>query len=146
MLSPHLAFIVRGRARPQGSKRLIGRAMVESSSHLRPWRSDVRSAALDAVPDDWDLTLPCTVLCIATFHRPKSHFNVHGLKKSAPLHPITRSVGDSDKLLRAILDSLTEVIYRDDSYVTTASFTKRYTTNEEHEQCEVSIIQHQSTI
>ena len=142
MLSPSLSFTVRGRARPQGSKRLIGKAMVESSNHVRPWRSDVRSTALDHVPTDWDLSLPCTVLCIATFYRPKSHFNKSGLKSSAPKYPISRSIGDSDKLLRAILDSLTNVIYTDDSYVTTASFTKRFTTGNEHEQCEISIIQH----
>ena len=31
MSDPHCSFIVRGRARPQGSKRLLGKALVESS-------------------------------------------------------------------------------------------------------------------
>ena len=64
------------------------------------------------------------------------------MKPKAPDHPITRNVGDADKLLRAILDSLTEIIYRDDSYVTTASITKRYCHHDEPEQAEISIIQH----
>ena len=142
MSDPHCSFVVRGRARPQGSKRLLGRYMQESSPHHAPWRSDVRSAALEAVPDEWDQSYPCTVLVVCSFRRPANHFNKKGVKPKAPDHPITRNVGDADKLLRAILDSLTEIIYRDDSYVTTASITKRYCHHDEPEQAEISIIQH----
>ena len=142
MSDPHCSFIVRGRARPQGSKRLLGKYMQESSPHHGAWRSDVRAAALEAVPDEWQLIYPVTCLIVCSFSRPKNHYNKKGVKPNAPDHPITRSVGDVDKLARSILDSLTSILFNDDSQVSTLSITKRYCNHDEKEHCEISIIQH----
>ena len=49
------SVIVYGTAAPQGSKRHVGNGvMLESSKRLRPWRQDVRFAALEKRPPNWD--------------------------------------------------------------------------------------------
>ncbi len=64
------------------------------------------------------------------FARPKSHYgsgrNADKLKASAPARPTSKSVGDIDKLARAVLDALTGVAYKDDSQVTCLSASKFY--------------------
>ena len=61
------------------------------------------------VPTDLDQR-PVGVAVHFLFPRPKSHYrtgkNAHLLRAGAPDRPTTRSVGDTDKLCRAILDSL----------------------------------------
>ena len=52
-----LNFIIYGHARPQGSKRSLGSGrMVEASPHVKTWRQDVASAALEAIKEhgSWD--------------------------------------------------------------------------------------------
>ena len=54
------SLTVYGVAAPQGSKRHVGNGvMIESSNRVRPWRQDVRFAALEKRPPDWDMTTPC---------------------------------------------------------------------------------------
>ncbi len=51
-----------GKPAPQGSKRSLGgRVMIESSKRCKPWRQDVRHAALDLTPEAWRATLPMKV-------------------------------------------------------------------------------------
>ena len=50
MARRHLAFTVRGIPGAQGSKRHVGHGvMIESSKKVKPWRSDVKAAAEDAI-------------------------------------------------------------------------------------------------
>lgn len=120
-------FTVQGAARPQGSKRHVGRGvMVESSKHLRPWRQDVREAAWLEMERPTDGTpgprtpFPGPVHVDLTFcyRRGVSHYradgvtlNAAGLRKPYPTRP------DTDKLARAILDSITGVVIVDDRQV-----------------------------
>ncbi len=60
--------------------------------------------------------------------RPKGDYgtgrNAGQVKASAPLHPAKKP--DVDKLVRAILDSLTGIVYHDDAQVIQVAAAKRY--------------------
>lgn len=122
--------MVFGTAAPQGSKRLLGKVMVESSRRVHPWRSDVRTAAIQNKPHGWDLTPPMQVELTFWFPRPANHYGsragVSYLKATAPAEPVSSRVGDLDKLCRAILDALTGVAYLDDRQVVELQATKAY--------------------
>jgi crossover junction endodeoxyribonuclease RusA len=124
------SFIVPGTAAPQGSKRLLGKVMVESSRRVHPWRSDVRTTALQNKPHDWTMAGPVAVELVFWFPRPASHYGnkagISYLKPTAPIEPISSRVGDLDKLCRAILDALTGVAYLDDRQVVELDARKAY--------------------
>lgn len=127
---PTYSFTVFGTAAPQGSKRLLGKVMVESSRRVHPWRSDVRTAALQNKPARWDMTMPVSVELVFWFPRPASHYGIKAgisyLKPTAPIEPVSSRVGDLDKLCRAILDALTGVAYLDDRQVVELDARKAY--------------------
>lgn len=129
-------FTVYGHPAPQGSKRAFvnkrtGKvALVESSSKVRPWRQDVKCAAIEWLPggaeSSWQtdpIQGPVRVIIHFMFLKPKS-------AKKAVRHPSNRGSGDLDKLVRSTLDGLTEAgVWRDDAQVcelwTTKSFSQR---------------------
>lgn len=134
-------FLVLGKPAPQGSKRLLGTALIESSPSLKPWRTDCKMCALQSRPSDWTLDQPIRISVDFRFKRPKSHCNRSGVRSNAPRFPQTRSVGDVDKLSRALLDSLTEVAYNDDSQVVSLNATKSYCLEHEPQGAFVTITQ-----
>jgi len=130
---PVLSFDVKGVPGAQGSKRHVGRGiMVESSKKVAPWRSDVRDAALAAMPGDWQpLTGPVVIGVTFYFPRPRSHYgtgrNAGTLKPSAPTAPTSRAHGDIDKLVRSTLDALVSAgVLHDDSLVVDLTARKRW--------------------
>ena len=130
-MSGGFSLIVYGTAAPQGSKRHIGKGvMLESSKRLRPWRQDVRFAALEMRPPDWDMTKPMGLVLEFRFSRPQSHFGTKSgasyLKPKAPAQPVSARLGDIDKLSRAVLDALTGVAYLDDRQVIQLEASKGY--------------------
>lgn len=108
-----LAFTVNGTPGAQGSKKHVGRGvMVESSKKVKPWRSDVKAAAeavLDATTPPF--AGPVTASIVFRFTRPRGHYrtgrNAHLLREGAPARPISRALGDVDKLVRSTFDALT---------------------------------------
>ena len=125
------SFTVWGTAAPQGSKRHVGNGvMLESSDRVRPWRQDVRFAALERRPPDWDMTTPMQLDLTFWFARPASHYGTKNgisyLKANAPAEPVSARVGDIDKLSRAVLDALTGVAYLDDRQVVDLQARKAY--------------------
>jgi len=129
-MTPTYSFAVFGTAAPQGSKRLLGRVMVESSRRVHPWRSDVRSTAIQNKPALWSMAGPMRLDLVFWFPRPASHYGTKSgisyLKADAPPEPISARVGDIDKLSRAILDALTDVAYLDDRQVVELEARKAY--------------------
>ncbi len=126
--SAAIEFTIPGAAAPQGSKRAIrlrtGRTvLVESSARVKPFRAVAALAATEA----WRRppTADAVGLEVAfRFVRPKSHHTADGsLRAGAPLTP---GKPDIDKLLRALLDALTGVIYVDDAQVACIWATKEY--------------------
>jgi len=130
-----LVITVYGIPAPQGSKRHVGNGvMVESSKKVKPWREDVRAAALQAYANDQGIVLhtrtqPIRVDITFTLPRPKGHYrtgrNAHLLRDNAPQWPATKP--DIDKLARSTLDALGSAgIYHDDAQVARLYVTKEY--------------------
>ena len=129
-------FIVNGEPIPKGSTRSFAIArgtgdkrrytgqtvnMASNSDKLRPWESRVRDAASEAMKAaNINPTIgPVAVTASFHFRRPASHYrsgkNAHLLKPHAPVFHTNKP--DLDKLMRAVLDALTGVVYLDDSQV-----------------------------
>lgn len=128
------SFLVHGKPQTAGSKRAFvnkktGRAIVtEDNKKGRSWRADVQSVASTAVDLEKLLEGPLILEVCFYFVRPKSHFgtgrNASRLKMSAPPWPATRP--DTTKLLRAIEDALTGVLWRDDAQIVYQVAAKKY--------------------
>lgn len=107
MRSDILEFKVLGHPAPKGSKRLVGRVMLESSQHLPAWDMAVLQAATSAVREkQWEcVDGPCSLYVEFYFSKPKAgRFNMPAVKP------------DLDKLIRAVGDSLTYArVIKDDS-------------------------------
>ena len=118
---------IEGTARPQGSKRHVGKGiMVESSKHVGLWRTWVRLKATQAMAGRPLIVGPVQIAILFQFDRPKKHSTTKGLRENAPLYHTSKP--DADKLLRAILDALTGVVFRDDSQVAYCLVRKHYWT------------------
>lgn len=104
--------------------------MVESSKGLKPWRAAIAACAprLPALLDG-----PLDVQLQFCFPRPKKHYrtgkSAHLLRPDAPRWHTSKP--DADKLERAVLDSLTAVIYRDDAQVALLHAAKVWCTGDE---------------
>ncbi|WP_238840738.1 RusA family crossover junction endodeoxyribonuclease [Prescottella equi] len=110
-----IAFFVAGRPAPQGSKEFKGKSragkaiLVESSKHVGSWRDQIAWYARQQNPEL--LTGPVKMTLQFVMVRPKA------LSKSKPTPPATQRTGDSDKLARAVGDSLTGICYEDDAQI-----------------------------
>jgi crossover junction endodeoxyribonuclease RusA len=107
-----ITFDVVGRPAPQGSKKSIGNnRFIETSKFLPAWRKDVRLAAEHAVAvNGWAIASgPVELEVMFYIDRPSS---VSTVKRPYPI-----VAPDTDKLLRAVGDSLSGVVYEDDAQV-----------------------------
>jgi crossover junction endodeoxyribonuclease RusA len=124
-----VAFTVYGAAQPAGSKTTGvrkdgGRFVRDSAKRGYPWRRQVAQAAGEAM-DGRGLMDGALVLHVRFFvPRPKGHFGVRGLLPSAPVHPTKRP--DVTKLLRAVEDACTGVVWRDDAQIVAQHAWKSY--------------------
>lgn len=114
-----VTFTVVGNPRQQGSKTLIGKALVDANAErLRPWRAAVTDAALahrKAVPYDGPLALTLT------FRLPRP--GTHKADDWCSVQP------DFDKLARAVCDALTDAkMIVDDARIAHCVIDKRYVT------------------
>jgi len=95
---------------------------------LTPWRSSVAAAAALAMDEREALIGPVRLELAFRVQRPHGHYgtgrNADKLRPSAPAVPITNP--DLDKLVRAVLDALTGIVYRDDAQVVELEVVKRY--------------------
>ncbi len=141
-----IEFTVYGEQRPQGSKipqviyrkdgtPVIGKngrvlsVVRNDNPHLESWRNQVASAAHEAAAGVF-FRGPVQMTVCFTLVRPKSHYgtgkNSGKLKASAPKFPIVKP--DSTKLLRAIEDAMSNVVWGDDSQVVRHDVSKAYGT------------------
>ncbi|OMB79239.1 RusA family crossover junction endodeoxyribonuclease [Mycolicibacterium conceptionense] len=103
-------FFVPGKAAPQGSKRHVGRGiLVESSKEVGPWRERVALAAHEAMAGRPVIDGAVSVTLAFVLPRPKSAPKTRT--------PLATKRPDLDKLERACLDALTDVVFADDSQV-----------------------------
>lgn len=111
MSQPIFTTSVPGVPRPQGSLQSGGRGQLfySNAAVLKPWRNLIRSSVQEALGESWQPTTHAVALSVVfVFKKP--------VRPKDPEHKVT--VPDLDKLLRAVLDSLTGTVYVDDSQVT----------------------------
>lgn len=126
-----ISFFVPGIPAPQGSKKHVGNGlMIESSKALGPWRAKVALEARGRVKQP--ISGPIRLDLRFVMPRPKSHYgtgrNADQLKHAAPRYHTQKP--DLDKLVRAIGDALTGVIYRDDSQIVAGEYVKSWADGE----------------
>ena len=126
-MARHIEFTVHGRPQQRGSKRAIpfrrkngklGVGVQDDNPNSRAWMEMVSSAASQAMEGEL-ITGAVSLRVLFRFARPQSHYgtgrNAGTLKESAPLDH-TQSP-DLSKLIRAVEDALTGVVWRDDRQV-----------------------------
>lgn len=124
-----LRIEVPGVPAPQGSKAPWGG---EANVRTRPWRAAVSWAALEAMREGGCQLLagPVRVFVEFRFARPRSHYgrgrNADVLRPSAPR--LVARTPDLDKLVRAVADALSGIVYRDDAQVAELRAVKLYGT------------------
>jgi crossover junction endodeoxyribonuclease RusA len=108
--------------RVKGSERMV--VTQANAKTLRPWEQAVRIAAMEA--GITKIEGPVWIaLSFFIGDRPRNQFNSKGhLKAWAPAYPPTRP--DGDKLMRAVLDGLTGIAYRDDAQIVEGVWCKLY--------------------
>jgi len=122
---------VRGVPKPAGSKRVF---MVGKGRKRRPvvtddcakgqdWRATVQHEITRQYAGE-PLAGPVAVCFDFTMPRPAGHLGRRGLRPSAPAYPTVKP--DVTKLIRAVEDAATGLLWRDDSQVTTQVGTKQY--------------------
>jgi len=139
-----VGFFVPGKPQTAGSKTAVvnrhtGRAVVidsanpEAKERKRAWRTDVRDMAQAAAEAcGWqkagaDVPLSLTVGIVR--ERPSAHFGSGrnaGRIKQAKLNAKPTTRPDTIKLVRAIEDALTGVLWHDDSQIVEHMLTKGY--------------------
>ncbi|GFG87907.1 RusA family crossover junction endodeoxyribonuclease [Mycolicibacter algericus] len=113
-----ISFFVPGKPAPQGSKRHVGRGiLIESSKEAGPWRERIALAAFAAMAGRPIFTGAIDVTLNFVLPRPKSTPKTRT--------PAATKRPDLDKLERACLDALTNVVFGDDSQVISLTGYKR---------------------
>lgn len=128
-----VTFTVPGIAAPAGSKRGFinrksGRVIItDDSKRSKPWQASVADAATEAM-DGPLLAGPLELILTFTVPRPQGHYgtgrNAGTVKQSAPLFPVVKP--DVTKLVRAVEDALTGIVWRDDAQVISQHASKVY--------------------
>lgn len=139
--TPRVAFVVPGRAQPAGSKRAFvnrktGKMIVtDANPNAGAWKERVALAASAAFGRrpllDEPLVLEVTVLLV----RPAGHFGARGMSRKGRETPCPVSKPDLTKLVRAIEDALTGVVWVDDSRVVSQFATKGWGIRDEVAVC-----------
>lgn len=121
-----ISFVVFGPAQPQGSARAFiprgcSRPVITSDNkQLRSWRQDVAAAALAAMDGKQRIEKePVKLSVLFTFEKPKSVRAKATNKATKP---------DLDKLIRALCDGMTGIVFRDDAQVSEISARKVFGT------------------
>lgn len=124
-----IVFTVYGQAQPAGSKTAGvtkgGKMFVrDSAKRGAPWRREVARTAAEAMNGTGLLDGPLSLAVTFVVPRPKGHYGARGLRPSAPAYPTVRP--DVTKLLRAVEDAATGIVWRDDAQVVIQHACKTY--------------------
>lgn len=136
-----LSVFVPGTPATQGSMRYVGQSnagraiLTSDNKHVKPWRSDVRSALIDDQGQPKArFEGPVHIGLEFILPRPKS-----APKRKTPSADRSR-MSDIDKLERAILDAVTSAgVWRDDAQVTSVSKLKRIAEIGETPGCRINL-------
>lgn len=121
-MASEVRFVVYGTPKPQGSTRAFipkgwARAVITTDNKkLKPWRQEISGMAKnESRPEAWMEAQPLIVHLYFFLAKPKS---------TKRARPTTKP--DIDKLARGVLDSLTGILFRDDSQVVGLRADKHY--------------------
>ena len=109
---------VPGKPLPKGSLRHIGNGRMIEQTKVKTWMADIRAHVAEHYGPGPVFVAPVAAHIDFTFPRPVAAKN--------RLYPHLRSVGDIDKLVRAVLDALQPTVLDDDSLVVRLIATKNY--------------------
>lgn len=109
---------VPGIPRPKGSLRHVGKGRLVEQTKVKDWMGDIRKHTAAYAPWGPLFDVPVKAELVFRFPRPAAAKN--------RLYPHMRSVGDLDKLVRAVLDALQPEILADDSLVVELQASKLY--------------------
>lgn len=112
-----MEIVVHGDPAPQGSKTPWGQ---EASQGLKPWREVVAWEGKIVMGSRPPMIGPLAVHMTFSLSRPKSHATL-----SDPPVFVTRTP-DLDKLVRAVGDALTGIVWKDDSHISRIQAEKCY--------------------
>lgn len=145
-----LQYWVAGEPIPQGSKRVWkgpqGQLHMREDAGVRhtTWRYELAAQARLAMSEAGLVTpfrQPIYVALHFAIHRPQSHYgtgrNSEALVPRAPLYPTKPP--DIDKLVRAVYDSMTSIVWVDDAQVVRDAHTKGFVHRWEEEGVNVSV-------
>ena len=157
-MTSELEFSVRGLPVAQGTARAFvagGKARIatdsnRSNSPIGAWRGAIARAASDAMGQAPAWTGPVMVIAHFVFPRPASHYLPANRKRPAPELRLDapRFVvvkPDLDKLCRALLDGITNVVVRDDSQVAGIRAWKVYEDDERRPGVQVQLARAKET-
>lgn len=124
-----VSFFVPGIPAPGGSKRHIGNGiMVDDAKRNVPWRESVGAEAYRAMDGRHPLHGALELVVVFAMPRPKAHYRTgkHAgeLKGTAPAWHTSKP--DATKLLRAVEDAMTGIVWRDDAQVCFQRVSKCY--------------------
>ncbi len=135
-----ISFWVPGIPKPAGSKRGFvnrktgGVIITDACKLTKSWQADVKVFAYEAMhrgrqgPGRPLMTDPLELVVTFKLSRPKHHYrtgkNVNLLRPDAP--PFPASAPDATKLVRAVEDAMTGVVWKDDALVVDQLVSKRY--------------------
>ncbi len=129
-----ITFWVPGLPKPAGSKRGFvnrktgGVIITDACKKTKPWQADVKAFAYEAMRGGPLLTCPLELVVTFKLSRPKHHYrtgkNANNLRPDAP--PFPASAPDATKLVRAVEDAMTGVVWKDDALVVDQLVSKRY--------------------
>jgi crossover junction endodeoxyribonuclease RusA len=125
---PFVEFEVPGPPLAQGSLVRTKWGVRDDNPLLKPWRAGVSVHAYNAMKGRAPTRLAVRLEAEFSFPHPKAHFRTGKfagmLKPTAPFYKT--SWPDIDKLERAILDAMTNIVFADDAQVVEVSKRKVY--------------------
>lgn len=139
-----ITIVVYGQPAPQGSKRHLGNGvMIEMSKKVKPWRQDVKAAAIDVMTatrvGDTQILLPpldgpiaaSIVFTLRDQPAGKPTWWPKTRKWSKSMRWRPASTPDLSKLLRSTEDALTGVVWKDDARVVEYQRLAKYYTDDD---------------
>jgi Holliday junction resolvase RusA-like endonuclease len=96
----------------------------ENDKEVKPWRNQIWRVAAELMGERGVYEGPLMLVVEFYMPRPKGHFGVHGVRRSAPRYPVVRP--DTTKLMRPLEDALTGILWKDDSQIVEQIARKRY--------------------
>lgn len=120
-----IVFTVSGTPAPQGSKTRTRYGMFESSKRVKPWRDLVKDAAIRA-GDEAALLEPLTPPYLV-----EAWFFIQKPRTTRAKHPVAPTIGDLDKLFRAVGDALVKGgLIEDDRHIVKLTAEKSWAVGE----------------